>query len=306
MNDFRLACGSPRSLSDLGIVGTHRLPAMAVIGLALTVLMGSAAAQDKPAPRTALRVCQDPNNLPFSNLKGEGIENRIADLFGKALGLPVTYYSFPQRLAFIRNTLKFKLPGEDYPCDLVIGVPTGYDQVAVTKPYYRSTYALVFAKGKGMDQVASAEDFLKLDPAKLATLHIGVYDRSPASEWLNKHKLVEQGVPYPIMNADPQQYPGEIIEKDLASGKLDVAIVWGPIAGYFAQRVKTPAMVVVPLKSEPGIKFDYQMAMGVRYGEREWKQQIEGLIESKQPEIQAILKEYGVPIVDASYEAAKR
>jgi quinoprotein dehydrogenase-associated probable ABC transporter substrate-binding protein len=272
---------------------------------ALCALMSVAMAQDKPPERQALRVCQDPNNLPFSNIKGEGIENKIAELFGKALGLPVTYYSFPQRLAFIRNTLKFKLPGEDYPCDIVIGVPAGYDQVSATKPYYHSTYALVFPKGKGMDQVASAEDFLKLDAAKLSTLRIGIYDRSPASDWLNRHQLVEQGVPYRMMNADPDQYPGEIIEKDLAAGKLDVAIVWGPIAGYFAQRVKAPALAVVPMKSEPGVKLDYQMAMGVRYGEREWKQQIEGLIESKRPEIQAILKEYGVPIVDASYEASK-
>ena len=294
-----------RNHARRGGAGALRWPVSAVVGLALTALMLSAAAEDGAAPRTALRVCQDPNNLPFSNVKGEGIENKIADLFGKALGLPVTYYSFPQRLAFIRNTLKFKLPGEDYPCDIVIGVPAGYDQVSVTKPYYRSTYALVFPKGKGMDQVLSAEDFLKLDPAKLAALRIGIYDRSPASEWLNRHQLVEQGVPYQMMNADPQQYPGEIIEKDLAAGKLDVAIVWGPIAGYFAQRIKTPALAVVPLKSEPGVKFDYQMAMGVRYGEREWKQQIEGLIESKRSEIQAILKEYGVPVVDASYEAPK-
>lgn len=278
------------------------LPAGLAIA-ALCALPAIAMAQDRPATRQALRVCQDPNNLPFSNVKGEGIENKIAELFGKALGLPVTYYSFPQRLAFIRNTLKFKLPGEDYPCDIVIGVPAGYDQVSVTKPYYRSTYALVFPKGKGMDQVASAEDFLKLDAAVLSRLRIGIYDRSPASDWLNKHNLVAQGVPYKIMNPDPNQYPGEIIEKDLAAGKLDVAIVWGPIAGYFAQRVKTPALAVVPLKSEPGVKFDYQMAMGVRYGEREWKQQIEGLIESKRAEILAILKAYGVPIVDASYEA---
>jgi mxaJ protein len=275
------------------------------VGLLLAALTVGAAAQDTPEARTALRVCQDPNNLPFSNLKGEGIENRIADLFGKALGLPVTYYSFPQRLAFIRNTLRFKLPGEDYPCDIVIGVPAGYDQVSVTKPYYRSTYALVVAKGKGFDEVKSADDFLKLDAAKLKALRIGIYDRSPASEWLSKHQLIDQGVPYQIMNADPQQYPGEIIEKDLAAGKLDAAIVWGPIAGYFAQRVKTPMLMVVPLKSEPGVKFDFQMAMGVRYGEREWKQQIEGLIESKRPEITAILKEYGVPLVDASYEVAK-
>jgi quinoprotein dehydrogenase-associated probable ABC transporter substrate-binding protein len=277
----------------------------AAVGLALVALMANAATQDKPETRTALRVCQDPNNLPFSNVKGEGIENRIAVLFGKALGLPVTYYSFPQRMGFIRNTLRLKLPDADYPCDIVMGVPAGYDQVSVTKPYYRSTYALTFAKGKGLDQVRSSEDFLKLDRALLKKLRIGVYDRSPASDWLNKHQLLEQGVPYKIMNADPDQYPGEIIEKDLAAGKLDVAIVWGPIAGYFARRVKSPALMVVPMKSEPGVKFDYQMAMGVRHGEPAWKQQIEGLIVSKQSEIQAILKEYGVPLVDASYEAAK-
>lgn len=280
-------------------------PHVAVVGCALAVAVTCARAEDPPAPRTQLRVCQDPNNLPFSNVKGDGIENRIAELFGEALGLPVVYYSFPQRLAFIRNTLKFKLPGEDYPCDIVITVPAGYDQVSVTKPYYRSTYALVFPKGRGLDQVASSEDFLKLDAAKLAKLRIGVYDRSPASEWLSKHKLIDQGVPYPIMNADPDQYPGEIIEKDLAAGKIDVAIVWGPIAGYFAQRVKTPALAVVPMKSEPGVKFDFEMAMGVRYGEREWKQQIEGLLESKRSEIQAILQAYGVPVVDASFAAPK-
>jgi quinoprotein dehydrogenase-associated probable ABC transporter substrate-binding protein len=273
--------------------------------LLCAVPLAGAHAQDTPPARQALRVCQDPNNLPFSNVDGAGIENRIAEVFGKALGLPVTYYSFPQRLAFIRNTLRYKLPGSDYPCDIVMGVPVGYDQVSVTKPYYRSTYALVIPQGQGMDQVRSGEDFLKLDPAKLATLRIGIYDRSPASEWLDKHRLIERGVPYKIMNADPQQYPGEIIEKDLAAGKLDVAIVWGPIAGYFAQRVKQPRLAVVPLKSEPGVKFDYQMAMGVRYGEREWKQQVEQLIDSQQPAIQAILKEYGVPLVDESYEAPK-
>jgi mxaJ protein len=273
----------------------------------LPVAFGAAAQDSAATKRTALRVCQDPNNLPFSNTKGEGIENRIAEVFGKALNLPVTYFSFPQRLAFIRNTLRYKLPGQDYPCDIVIGVPVGFEEgVSVTKPYYRSTYTLVFPKkGKGLDEVSTVEQFLALDPAKLRSLRIGLYDRSPASAWLSRHRLVESAVPYPIMNPNPEQYPGEIIEKDLASGKLDAAIVWGPIAGYFAQRVKAPPLVVLPLKSEPGIKLDYQMAMGVRYGERDWKQQVEGLIESRQAEIQAILKEYGVPVVDASYEAPK-
>jgi len=272
------------------------------IGAAALVAALPVPAQDEAAPRQALRVCQDPNNLPFSNDARQGIENRIAEVFGKALGLPVTYYSFPQRMAFIRNTLRYKLPGQDYPCDIVMGVPAGYDQVSVTKPYYRSTYALVFAAGKGLDPVKTGEDFLRLPPATLKALRIGIYDRSPASDWLAKHQLVDQGVPYPMMNADPAQYPGQIIERDLSAGKIDAAIVWGPIAGYFAQRVKNVALTVVPLKSEPGIRFDYQMAMGVRYGEREWKQQVEGLLQSKQAEIQAILREYGVPLVDESFE----
>jgi quinoprotein dehydrogenase-associated probable ABC transporter substrate-binding protein len=274
-------------------------------GVALALALGGAIAQDKPPERRALRVCQDPNNLPFSNVKGEGIENRIAEVFGKALGLPVTYYSFPQRMNFVRNTLRYKLPDQDYPCDIVMGVPLGFDQVSVTKPYYRSTYALVFAEGKGMDAVRTVDEFLKLDKARLDKLRIGVYDRSPASEWLNLHGLLERGVPYKMLNADPDQYPGQIIEKDLASGAIDAAIVWGPIAGYFAKRVKAPTLRVVPLKSEPGVQFDFEMAMGVRYGEREWKQQVEGLIESRRAEIQAILREYGVPLVDESF-AAKR
>ena len=277
--------------------------AAGLLGLAL--MAAAAQAQDKPPERKALRVCQDPNNLPFSNTSGEGIENRIAEVFGKALGLPVTYYSFPQRLAFIRNTLRYKLPDQDYPCDIVMGVPVGYDQVSVTKPYYRSTYALVFAPAKGLEQIRTVEDFLKLDRASLAKLRIGVYDRSPASDWLNRHGLVDSGVPYQIMNADPQQYPGEIIEKDLATGKIDAAIVWGPIAGFFAKRVKTPELSVVPLASEPGVRFDYQMAMGVRYGEREWKQQIESLIETRQAEITAILREYGVPLLAEPAATAK-
>ena len=273
--------------------------------LGLVLATGGVQAQDKGTERRALRVCQDPNNLPFSNTRGEGIENRIAEVFGKALGLPVTYYSFPQRLAFIRNTLRFKLPDQDYPCDIVMGVPVGFDQVSVTKPYYRSTYALVVAPGNGLEKVRSIEDFLQLDRAKLARLRIGVYDRSPASDWLVKHGLVDSGVPYQIMNADPQQYPGEIIEKDLVAGKLDVAIVWGPIAGYFAQRVKSPGLTVIPMRSEPGVRFDYQMAMGVRYGEREWKQQVETLIDTNQAEINAILREYGVPLVAEASAAVK-
>jgi quinoprotein dehydrogenase-associated probable ABC transporter substrate-binding protein len=277
----------------------HKASGLAAAGLlALVTAAAPVAAQDTPPARKALRVCQDPNNLPFSNTKGEGIENKIAELFAKDMGLPVEYYSFPQRLAFVRNTLRYKLPGADYPCDIIMGVPAAFDQVSVTQPYYRSTYALVYAPGKGLDGVKTVEDLLKVDRAQLEKLRIGVYDRSPASLWLSKHQLVEQGVPYKIMNADPSQYPGEIIEKDLADGKLDAAIVWGPIAGYYAKQVKEPKLTVVPMPSEPSVKFDYSMAMGVRYGEREWKQQVEALIDKHRPEIKQILQEFGVPLLE--------
>jgi mxaJ protein len=257
----------------------------------------AAMADDAPGARKALRVCQDPNNLPFSNTAAEGFENKIAELLAKDLGLPVTYYSFPQRLAFIRNTLRYKLPGEDYRCDIVMGVPAGFDQVSATKPYYASTYAMVIPKGIGLDGVKSQADLLALPPDRLSKLRIGLFDRSPVSEWLAEHKLVEQGVPYPIMNPDPAQYPGELVERELAGGRIDMAIVWGPIAGFYARRVKTRELTVVPMTSEKHVKFEFPMAMGVRYGEPEWKKQVESLLEKHRDEILAILRDYGVPLV---------
>ena len=106
--------------------------------------------------RTAFRPCIDPENLPFANIKGEGFENRIAELFAQKLGLPVKNYAFPQRMNFVRNTLRYKLPGEDFRCDIVMSVPAGYDQVSATTPYYRSTYALVYPEGQGSGQCADA------------------------------------------------------------------------------------------------------------------------------------------------------
>jgi mxaJ protein len=269
------------------------------IWLALLALLLVVIAQRLFAEEGVLRVCQDPNNLPFSNLQGEGFENRIAELFAEKLGWKLEYFSFPQRMGFIRNTLRFKLPGEEYRCDIVMGVPAGYEQVAATRPYYRSTYALVYAQGGKLDSVRSAQDLLALGPEKLNQLRIGVYDRSPASEWLVKHNLLDQGVPYRMLNADPERSPGEILEKDLAVGKLDAVIVWGPIAGYFAKRVSEPHLVVVPLSSEPGVRLEYEIAMGVRFGEPEWKANVERLIAENQTTIEQILRDYRVPLLDA-------
>jgi mxaJ protein len=200
---------------------------------------------------------------------------------------------------FIRNTLRFRLPGEDFRCDIVMSVPVGYDQVSSTAPYYRSTYALVYRKGHGLDNVKSGPDLFALPVDVRRKLTIGIYDRSPASIWLVKHGMEAQAKPFQMMSPDPDQYPGQIIDTELARGKIDAAVVWGPIAGYFAKRVRDIGLVVIPLRSEPGVKFDYEIAMGVRQGEAEWKATVEKLIAENQPAITAILHEYNVPLIDA-------
>jgi mxaJ protein len=267
--------------------------------LALAVLVAATGLKLSFAQEDVLRVCQDPNNLPFSNEAGQGFENKIAELLARELGWKLEYFSFPQRMGFIRNTLRFKLPGEQYRCDLVIGVPAGYEQVWPTRPYYRSTYVLIYPQGGKLEGVHTAKDLDGLARDKLAGLRIGVFDRSPASEWLVKHRLLEQAVPYPMLNADPDYYPSEVIEKDLAAGKLDAAIVWGPIAGFVSQRLREPRLILVPLTSEPAVRLDFEIAMGVRYGEREWKAQVERLLAEHEGDIERILREYSVPLLDA-------
>ena len=252
--------------------------------------------------RAAFRPCIDPANLPFANTSGEGFENRIAELFAKQLGLPVKSYALAQRMNFIRNTLRYKLPGEDFRCDVVMSVPVGFDQAWATSPYYRSTYALVYAKGKGLDDVRSGADLVALPDARRSKLTIGIHDRSPASIWLVKHCMEAQAKPYQMLSPDPDMYPGQLIDKELAQGKIDAAIVWGPIAGYYAKRVRDVELVVVPLRSEPGVKFDYAVAMGVRYGERDWKETIDKLIAQNKAAITGILREYGVPLLDEQGE----
>jgi mxaJ protein len=281
----------------LAVIRSLKWSRCALFGVIVGAVVVGPAAYAENMPK-AFRPCIDPSNLPFANTRGEGFENHIAELFAQKLGLPVENYAFPQRMNFIRNTLRYKLPEQDFRCDIVMSVPAGYDQASATAPYYRSTYMLVYPKGKGLDQVRVGADLFTLPPEVLRKLRIGAYDRSPGSTWLAKHGLEDQVKLYPIMSPDPEQYPGEIIEKDLAQGRIDAAIVWGPIAGYYAKRVRDAELVLVPLKSEPGIKFDYEISMGVRYGEREWKETVEKLITDNRPAITQILREYNVPIVN--------
>lgn len=271
--------------------------ALAAIALAAGAL--HAAAQDEPfeKPR-ALRVCDDPNNLPFSNDKGEGFENKIAEILARRLDLPLEVFHYPQRINIVRNTIRYKLPNEsDYRCDLLTGVPSDFSAVATTKSYFRSTYVLVYAKGSAID-VGSIEQFLALDKAVLKRLKIGVFERTPAVDWMKKHDLLDQAVPYRLLNADPNYYPGKIVDEELASGKLDAVVVWGPIGGYFAARVTSPQLVVLPLKSEPGIRLDFNVSMGMRQGENGWRAMIQQALDESRDQITKVLKDYNIPLVD--------
>ena len=270
-------------------------------GLLSVASLASQAAPTLANGHDSLRVCHDPNNMPFSNSRGEGLENKLAELMAQTWGVPLVYHAFPQRMGFIRNTLRFKLPGQDHPCDIVMGVPAGFEQVASTPAYYRSSYALVFPSAKGLSPVHGVDDFLKLGPDRLRQLKIGVYDRSPASDWLSRHGLEDAGVPYKLLNADPASYPGEIIERDLAQGQIDVAIVWGPMAAYFAKRVQSPALRVIPMRSEPGVTLEFDMAMGVRHGEPAWKAQVALFLKEQQAQIQAVLTSFDVPLLELQH-----
>jgi mxaJ protein len=274
------------------------------VASALLCLAGPGTAQqsgtgDGPGQDKVLRVCQDPNNLPFSNQAQAGFENKIAALFAQELGWKLEHTWFPQRIGFIRNTLRAKVENSGrFKCDLVTGVPAGYELAATTRPYYHSTFAMVYLKGKNLDGVHGLDDLVALNPQQRDKLRIGAFMASPLTEWLVQNKLMDQVTWYQHQTGDADQYPGQVIERDLAGGKIDVAFVWGPIAGYFAKNARSAPMVAVPLASRPGLKLDVEMAMGVRQADKEFRQRIDQLIEANRSRIAAILDEYGVPQVD--------
>ena len=249
-----------------------------------------------------LKVCADPNNLPFSNRSGEGFENKLAEIWARELGVDVEYTWFPHRRGFERNTLTAEDPERGgYKCDVIVGVPDGYDLAMTTRPYYRSTYALVYVADRELD-IHAPEDLLDLPRPARDALRIGVFTPSPAADWLARHGMHEQMVAYSALDGDPDAYPGKIIENELLDGELDAAILWGPIAGYFAARAEPVKVAVVPLRSEPGIQFEFAMAAGVRFGERESRALLEDLMTRTAAETAALLAEYHIPLIEEPTE----
>jgi quinoprotein dehydrogenase-associated probable ABC transporter substrate-binding protein len=278
-----------------------RLP-VALMGLLACVISGVLLAEEDAAPaRAALKVCADPNALPASNDKQEGFENKIAKMFADSLGLPLQYYWFPQRFRFLRFSLKDnRTPDGSYKCDLVMSVPENFDMAAPTQVYYHSTWAMVYVKGRGLDDIKSQDDLANLPAERKKNLRIGLYDVGPATDWAFKHNLIDYMVSYQHMTADVEDYPGRIIEQDLVQDKINVTFEWGPIAGYYAKKIKDVEVVVVPMKSEPHIKFDFRFAMATRFGEKAWQQQVNDFITQHREDIRSILADYGVPLVEES------
>ena len=259
---------------------------LALAALGSTLVAGSALAQlgELVDPDT-LRVCADPHNLPYSNEAGEGFENKIAELLAADLGVELSYTWFPQTIGFVRNTLGARV------CDVVTGITSTSELMQNTNPSSRSSYVLL-QRAEADPKVGSLHD-----PA-LKDLRIGAVARTPPVDLLARQGLLKNLRPYHLVVDTRFESPGRDLVEDLAAGEIDVGVVWGPIGGYWAARQSVP-IEVVPLTDEAaGARLDFRITMGLRRNEPEWEQILNGFIAEHQDEIQAILLEYGVPLLD--------
>lgn len=239
-----------------------------------------------------LRVCADPNNLPFSNRQGEGFENRLAEMIASDLGVKLSYVWYPQRSAFFRKTLDSGL------CDIVMGVPSGMDEAAATRPYYFSSYAFLTRRDRHL-HIASFDD------PRLRTLRIGVHILGDQDDSLPPvHSFISRGivtnlVGYSIFGNLSETNPAADLIQAVETGKVDVAAVWGPVAGYFARQSPVP-LQVTPIASDPAhpsLPMVFGIGIGVRPSDLELRRQLDAEVQRLRPQIRALLAAYGIPQV---------
>jgi len=233
-----------------------------------------------------LRVCADPRNLPFSNEKGEGFENKLGELFAEKLQKKLDYMYFPQATGFVRMTLAA------HRCDVIMGFPQGDDLVQGTNPYYRTAYALVAKQGSGLDDVATLED------ARLKDKRIGIVAGTPPATNMAVAGLMANARPYPLMIDTRFDSSSAAMIKDLMSGEIDAGVLWGPMAGYYAKQASPPLHVTPLVKETSGPRLAFRIGMGVRPADQNWKRQLNRLIQENQPAINKILLDFGVPLLD--------
>jgi len=261
----------------------------------------SANAQEK------FRVCADPLHPPYSTKEQTGYENKIAALFAGQLGQELEYTWLPERIGFIRNTLKAENDnGEGFKCDVVMGVPAGYDLTDTSKPYFHSTYVMLIAKGRGWDNIKDTGQLINLPLDKQEKLKIAMFDRGPGTTWLQKNGLLEYGVPYQSMTGDNEHNIAMQIEQDLRAGKIDMVILWGPMAGYVQSKSPANSYIAIPMQSSPGMQFDFSIAMGIRQGDNQRKQQLNELIDKNLDKIHAIIASYHIPLLPIPAETGKK
>ncbi|MGY8680538.1 substrate-binding domain-containing protein [Bradyrhizobium sp. UFLA05-153] len=235
-----------------------------------------------------LRVCADPRNLPFSNEKGEGFENKLAEFFAEKLQKKLDYVFFPQATGFVRMTLGA------HRCDVIMGFPQGDDLVQGTNPYYRTSYALIAKPGSGLEDVDTLED------ERLKGKHIGIIAGTPPATNMAIAGLMANAKPYPLMIDTRFDNSAQAMVDDLNAGKIDAGVLWGPMAGFYAKKAAQPLHVTALVKETTGPKLVYRIGMGVRPADQNWKRQLNRLIQENQAEINRILVDFGVPLLDES------
>ncbi len=244
--------------------------------------------------RSALRVCADPANLPFSNERRQGFENKVADLIGKKLDLPVVYTWFPQATGFVRRTLR------DRKCDIIMGFSQGHELVQNSNHYYRSTYVMVFKTGGKLEGIEN------LDDPRLRDARIGVVAGTPPATILAINQLLGRIKPYPLIVDRRHDSPAERMIGDLEKGEIDIGLMWGPIGGYYAGKAAAKLTVQPMVKETKGPRMAYRITFGIRKGEPDWKHKLNDLIAANQSEINAILLEYGVPLLTEQDELIRQ
>jgi quinoprotein dehydrogenase-associated probable ABC transporter substrate-binding protein len=275
------------------MTNTARCRVAVLCSLALVTLAAPAFAQGREPAEVSielvdpkvLRVCADPHNLPFSNEKGEGLENKLAELLAAKLGKTVAYAFFPQATGFVRMTLG------SHRCDVIMGFPQGDDLAQSTNPYYRTAYALIYKAGGDLDGLD------RLNDERLRQKRIGIVAGTPPATYLAANALLTRARPYALMIDTRFDSSAEAMMRDLKQGEIDVGILWGPMAGYLARDDKT-IRVVPLLKDSGGPRLSYRIGMGVRAADQNWKRQLNRLIQENQPEINKILLDFGVPLLD--------
>jgi quinoprotein dehydrogenase-associated probable ABC transporter substrate-binding protein len=234
---------------------------------------------------TDLRVCADPSDLPYSNTKSEGFENKIAELLARELNEKLEYYYFPDSQGFIRATL-----GRNK-CDVIIGTVAGSGDVATTDAYYHTAYMMATRTSDNL-----AMD--KVSDWRIAGKRFGLIAGTPPTDLIVEHNLMDQTGIYQLMVDTRINQPSHDMINDLVAGKIDVALLWGPIVGYYTKRDHLPLRVVFLDPDGSKVRLDYHIAMGIRPSDTAFRRRLNAIIAKDQPQITKILQDYGVPLLD--------